>query len=73
MEVGIKCVLEGNLDVFFLKKVLFSIDQATNKGLVITYINNTCFLTNVGGEGKVVMIRVKSSKLYKLQIKVVPS
>jgi hypothetical protein len=56
MEVAIKCVLEGVFYVFFLKKVLFSVDQAVNKGLVTTYINNTCFLIDARGEGKVVMI-----------------
>ncbi len=56
----------------FLKKNMFLIGQVVNKGLVTTYINNTCFFIDARGEGKLVMIGNRSSKLYKLQIKVVP-
>ncbi len=59
--------------MLFLKKILFSIGQVVDKGLITTYIKNTCFLTNSGKEGKVVMLGVKFGKLYKLHIKVVPS
>jgi hypothetical protein len=66
-------VLERAFYVLFLKKNIFSVGQTTNKGLVITYRKNIWFFTNVEGEGKVVMIGIKSSNLYKLQIKVLPS
>ncbi len=39
----------------FLKKNNFSIGQAIDKRLVITYRKNTCFFINAKGEGKVVM------------------
>jgi len=68
-----KRVLKGILYMPFMKKNLFSIGQTINKGLVITYRNNIWFFINVEGEGKVVMIGIKSSNLYKLQIKVLPS
>ncbi len=62
----LKHVLEGVLYMPFLKKFIFSIGQATNKGFITTYKKNTYFLTDVKGEGKVVMTRIKSCKLYKL-------
>ncbi len=68
-----KHVLEGVLYVPFLKKNNFSIGQAIDKRLVITYRKNTCFFINAKGEGKVVMTWFKPCKLYNLHIKVVPS
>jgi hypothetical protein len=37
-----------------------------DKGLITTYKKNIYFLIDVKGEGKVVMTRIRSCKLYKL-------
>ncbi len=50
----------------FLKNFVFSIGQAIDKGLLITYKKNTYFLIDAKGEGKVVMTIIISCKLYKL-------
>jgi hypothetical protein len=53
------------------KKNLILIGQAIDKEFIVTHDKNTCFLIVEKGQGKVVMIKIGSSKLYKLQIEMI--
>ncbi|KAG0625849.1 hypothetical protein M758_2G084400, partial [Ceratodon purpureus] len=64
-------VLDQVLYVPALKKNLFSVGKAADKGFVTTYTRTTCYLTSHEGRGSVVLTGVRADRLYKLQLAVV--
>jgi transposase InsO family protein len=53
-----------------LRKNLFSVGQAADRGFITTYTKHTCYLTSQGEHGRHVLTGVRTNKLYKLQLKV---
>ena len=51
-----------------LRKNLFSVGQAADKGFITTYTRHSCFLTSNEGQGKVVLTGTHVNKLYKLAL-----
>ncbi len=47
------------------------IGQAIDKEFIVTHKKNMCFLIVDKGQGKVVMTKIGSNKLYKLQIEMI--
>ena len=56
-----------------LRKNLFLVGQATDKGFITTYTCHTCYLTSNEGRGKIVLIGTRVNKLYKLEMMVIRS
>ena len=56
-----------------LRKNLFSVGQAADKGFITTYTHHTCYLTSNEGRGKIVLIETRVNKLYKLEMMVIRS
>jgi hypothetical protein len=65
-----KKILQRVLYVPELRKNLFSVGQAADKGFVTTYTCNACYLTNPSGGGGPVLIGTRANKLYKLELQV---
>lgn len=64
-------IWEWNHYQYSFKKNLILIGQAINKEFIVTHEKNMCFLIVDKGQGKVVMTKIGSNKLYKLQIEMI--
>ena len=76
-RIQIQCEVNGSwyprdihhvLYVPELRKNLFSVGQADDKGFITTYTRRSCFLTSSEGRGKVVLTGTRVNKLYKLAL-----
>ena len=62
--------LKRVLFVLELRKNLFSVGQAADRGYVTTYMRKACYLATISGS--VVMTGTCATKLYKLELRVIP-
>jgi hypothetical protein len=78
-SIKIRCWIDNNwkhstfqyvLSVPELRKNLFSMGQAANKGFVTTYTRTTCYLTSKEGRGSVVISGAREQKFYRLVVRV---
>ena len=76
--IHIQCLIDGKwqkrkleriLFVPELQKNLFSVGQAADRGYVTTYTKRACYLASA--DGSVVMIGIRNTRLYRLELKVV--
>lgn len=81
-RIQVKCQLDGVwkqrhihrvLYVPQLRKNLFSVGQAADKGFITTYTRHTCYVTSNEGRGKIVLTGTRVNKLYKLEMTVIRS
>jgi hypothetical protein len=77
--IKIWCVINGKwerrslsqvLYMLKLKKNLFSIGQVANRGFVATYLWEGCHPTSQDRHEKIVLIEIRTSKFYELQLEV---
>ena len=54
-----------------LRKNLFSVGQAADKGFTTTYTKHSCYLTSQGEHGRKVLTGTRSNKLYLLDMQVI--
>jgi hypothetical protein len=78
-SIKIRCFVDGRweprtmarvLYVPKLRKNLFLVGQAADRGFVSTYTSRTCYLTSNEGQGKIVLNGVRCRKLYELHLMV---
>jgi hypothetical protein len=61
-----KCLVHS-----FAQEELILRRAATDKGIATIYTRDNCLLTTQEGKGEVILTRVRSRKLYRLQMKVI--
>jgi hypothetical protein len=78
-QIMAKCLVDGQwenrtfkhvLYVPELRKNLFSVGQAANKGLVTTYTRHSCYLTSCEGRGNIILAGTCKNKLYRLSMEI---
>ena len=79
-KIQIECLIDNNktqrrtldqvLYVPALRKNLFSVGMAADRGFVTTYTRSTCYLTSHEGKGQVVLTGIRADRLYQLKLSV---
>ena len=79
-DIQVRCLMNSHWERQTIKKVLFIPDlrknlflvgQAADKGFTTTYTKHSCYLTSQGKHGRKVLTRTQSNKLYLLDMQVI--